>query len=227
VHLTLLNADPRILAALPERIANATSDILRGLGVDVRNAEQVIEVTAAAVRTKSGGEFRADITIWAAGIKCADVLRDLGGLESNRLNQLVVMPTLQTTRDPDVFAIGDCAACPWPGHPTPVPPRAQAAHQQASHLFGTILRRLRGAPPLPFRYRDFGSLVSLGEYSTVGTLMGFVSGRSIRVEGWFARIMYLSLYKLHLLALHGFVGVALDTLARLLKRGTEPQVKLH
>src|SRR5215831_4386788 len=55
VHLTLLNADPRILAALPERIANATSDILHGLGVDVRNAEQVIEVTATAVRTKSGG----------------------------------------------------------------------------------------------------------------------------------------------------------------------------
>jgi NADH dehydrogenase len=69
--------------------------------------------------------------------------------------------------------------------------------------------------------------VSLGEYSTVGTLMGFVSGKSMRVEGWFARLMYISLYKMHLLALHGFVGVALDTLSRALKRSTEPQVKLH
>ncbi len=227
VQLTLLNADPRILTALPERISNATAEILGQLGVEVHSGEQVIEVTAASVRTKSGKSFAADIAVWTAGIKCAEVLRDLGGLESNRLNQLVVGSTLQTTRDPDIFALGDCAACPWPGHPVPVPPRAQAAHQQASHLVGTIERRLRGEPPTPFRYRDFGSLVSLGEYSTVGTLMGFLSGKSLRVEGWFARLMYISLYKLHLLALHGFVGVALDTLARFLKQSTEPQVKLH
>ena len=227
VHLTLLNADPRILIALPERISEATTDILKGLGVGVRNSEQVVEVAAGAVRTKNGNSFPADITVWAAGIKGADLLRELGGLETNRLNQLVVAPTLQTTRDPDVFAIGDCAACPWPGHPTPVPPRAQAAHQQASHLVGMMERRLRDEPLAPFRYRDFGSLVSLGEYSTVGTLMGFLSGKSLRVEGWFARLMYISLYKLHLLALHGFVGVVLDTLARLIKRSTEPQVKLH
>jgi NADH:ubiquinone reductase (H+-translocating) len=227
VRLTLLNADARILAALPERISEATGDVLESLGVEVHNAEQVTQVTAREVRTKSGKRFPADITVWAAGIKGADILRSLGELETNRLNQLVVTPTLQTTRDPDVFALGDCAACPWPGHPVPVPPRAQAAHQQASHLVRTMDRRLRGEPLAPFRYRDFGSLISLGEYSTVGTLMGFVSGKSLRVEGWFARLMYISLYKLHLLALHGFFGVALDTLARQLKRSTEPQVKLH
>jgi NADH dehydrogenase len=227
LRLALVNADPRILAALPERISQATKGILESLGVDVRDGEQVTEVTASEVRTKSGRAFPADIAIWAAGIKCADVLRNLGDLETNRLNQLVVLETLQTTRDPDVFALGDCAACPWPGHPGTVPPRAQAAHQQASHLVRMMERRLRGEALAPFRYRDFGSLVSLGEYSTVGTLMGFLSGKSLRVEGWFARLMYISLYKLHLLALHGFVGVALDTLARFIKRGTEPQVKLH
>ncbi len=227
VRLTLLNADPRILAVLPQRISEATTAVLRSLGVEVRNSAQVTEVTASAVRTKGGGTFPADIAVWAAGIKCAEVLRGLADLETNRLNQLVVTETLQTTRDPDVFAIGDCASCPWPGHPGPVPPRAQAAHQQASHLVRMMDRRLRGKALAPFRYRDFGSLVSLGEYSTVGTLMGFISGKSMRVEGAFARLMYISLYKRHLLALHGFVGVALDTLARLLKRSTEPQVKLH
>lgn len=227
VRLTLLNADARILAALPERISEATMDVLRSLGVDVRNSAHVVEVTPGAVRTKAGDTFPAAITVWAAGIRCAEVLRNLADLETNRLNQLLVTGTLQTTRDPDVFAIGDCAACPWPGHATPVPPRAQAAHQQASHLVRTMERRLRGEALSPFRYRDFGSLVSLGEYSTVGTLMGFVSGKSMRVEGWFARLMYISLYKMHLLALHGFVGVALDTLSRALKRSTEPQVKLH
>lgn len=227
LRLALVNADPRILAQLPERISAATTEILQGLGVQVLNGEQVVEVTASEVRTRSGKSLPADLVVWAAGIKGADFLRTLGDLEANRLNQLVVAATLQTTRDPDIFAIGDCAACPWDGHSITVPPRAQAAHQQASHLFVSIVRRLRGEPLARFHYRDFGSLVSLGEYSTVGTLMGFLSGRSLRVEGWFARLMYLSLYKLHLLALHGFLGVVLDTLARFLKRGTEPRVKLH
>jgi len=227
LRLTLVNADARILPQLPERISLATSGILLGLGVQVLNGEQVVEVTANEVKTRSGSSLPADLVVWAAGIKGADLLRTLGDLETNRLNQLVVTATLQTTRDPDVFAIGDCAACPWADHATPVPPRAQAAHQQASHLFRSIVRRLRGGSLAPFGYRDFGSLVSLGEYSTVGTLMGFLSGKSLRVEGWFARLMYLSLYKLHLLALHGFLGVVLDTLARFLKRGTEPRVKLH
>ncbi len=227
LRVTLVNADSRLLAQLPERISLAAAEILEELGVAVLNGEQVVEVTASEVKLKSGKSLSADLTVWAAGIKCADFLRGLGGLETNRSNQLVVVATLQTTRDSDIFAIGDCAACPWEGHAMPVPPRAQAAHQQASHLLGSIERRLRGKPPRPFHYRDFGSLVSFGAYSTIGTLMGFLSGKSLRVEGWFARLMYLSLYKLHLLALHGFLGVVLDSLARLLKRGTEPRVKLH
>jgi len=108
-----------------------------------------------------------------------------------------------------------------------VPPRAQAAHQQASHMVGQIRARLDGTPLKPWRYRDFGSLVSLGEYSTVGNLMGVLTGTNMWIEGWFARMMYLSLYKLHELALHGFWKVALDTAARMITRRTEPHVKLH
>ena len=227
VRITLLNADSRILAQLPERISRATAEVLQDLGVEVLNGEQVVAVAPGAVSTKSGKVLRGDFTVWAAGIKGAEFLTDLAGLETNRLNQLVVIPTLQTTRDPDVFAIGDCAACPWEGHAVPVPPRAQAAHQQASHLLRSMKRRLRRQALPPFRYRDFGSLVSLGEYSTVGSLMGFLSGKSLRVEGWFARLMYISLHKLHLLALHGILGVLFDAVARFLKRGTEPRVKLH
>jgi len=227
LHITLLNADPRILPMLPERIAKAVTGALEDLGVRVACSEEAVEVTASEVKTKSGKSYPAELAVWAAGIKGADFLKDLDGLETNRINQLVVRPTLQTTHDPDIFALGDCSAFPREGKSPPVPPAAQAAHQEASHLLGSIARRLQGQPLPPFRYRDFGSLVSLGEYSTIGSLMGFLSGKSYRVEGWFARLMYLSLYKMHLYALHGPVGVALDTLARLLKRGTEPSVKLH
>ena len=111
--------------------------------------------------------------------------------------------TLQTTRDDDIFAIGDCAACPWPGHDHPVPPRAQAAHQQASHLAKQLPRRIAGEPLAEWRYRDFGSLVSLGHYSTVGSLMGKLIGGNLFIEGVFAGLMYKSLYKMHQLALHG------------------------
>jgi len=143
------------------------------------------------------------------------------------MNQLVVTPTLQTTRDPDVFAIGDCAACPREGFPTPVPPRAQAAHQEASHMARQLNRRLEGKPLEPFVYRDFGSLVSLGKYSTVGSLMGFLVGRSFFIEGYFARLMYRSLYKMHEYALHGGRRTILGALGRGLSRRGMPQVKLH
>ena len=108
-----------------------------------------------------------------------------------------------------------------------VPPRAQSAHQQASHLYRMLQRRLRGKPLQPFEYRDFGSLVSLGKFSTVGSLMGSIMRGSVMIEGYFAKIMYLSLYKMHEFALHGFTKVFLDTLARMITRRTEPHVKLH
>src|SRR5262249_46637693 len=158
----------------------------RKLGVQVLTGERVTEVMPAGVMTASGKHIPAELTVWAAGIKAPDFLKDLAGLETNRLNQLVVRETLQTTRDDDVFALGDCASCPWPGHDRPVPPTAQAAHQQSTHLVRSLTLRLEGRPPLPWRYRDFGSLVSLGEYSTVGSLMGVLLGGSIFVEGLFA-----------------------------------------
>ena len=227
LQITLVDAGPRILPMLPERIARSVTEALEDLGVRVVTSEQAVEITANEVKTRSGKVFSTDLAVWAAGIKGADVLASLDGLETNRINQLMVLPTLQTTRDPDIFALGDCSAFPRAESGPAVPPAAQAAHQEASHLLRSIALRLDGRPLGPFRYRDFGSLVSLGEYSTIGSLMGFLSGKSYRVEGWFARFMYLSLYKMHLYALHGPIGVILDTLARFLKRGTEPAVKLH
>jgi NADH dehydrogenase len=189
----------------------------------------VTAVTADGVHLASGEKIAGELVVWAAGVKAASFLKDLGGLETNRIHQLVVRPTLQATRDDNVFAIGDCAAAPWLGHPDGivVPPRAQAAHQQAAHLVKQIERRLRGEPLLPWRYRDFGSLVSLGKYSTVGNLMGALMGRTIWMEGMFARWMYLSLYKMHELALHGLWKTSVTTAARMLARSTEPRVKLH
>jgi NADH dehydrogenase len=227
IRIILVEAGPRILPALPEHISNSTVELLQKLGVEVRTNARVSAVQADGIRLASGEFIPSELVVWAAGVKAPDVLHEIGGLETNRINQLVVTPTLQTTRDPDIFAMGDCAECPREGFTTPVPPRAQAAHQQASHLFKQIQNHMRGQPLAPYKYRDFGSLISLGKYSTVGSLMGFVVGSSFRVEGLFARLMYRSLYKMHEHALHGGRRMLFSALARGLSRRSEPQVKLH
>ena len=226
IHISIVEAGPRILPGLPDYIARETLKTLSGLKVDVLTGERVVQVTERDVKTATGKAVPADFVVWAAGIRCADVLKDLDGLESNRLNQLVVKRTLQTTRDDAIFALGDCAACPWLEGKL-VPPRAQAAHQQGALLLDTIRGGLRGKPPAEFHYRDFGSLVSLGNYQSVGTLMGFISGGTLRLEGLLAKLFYVSLYRQHIWALHGFWRMALDTLARMIRSQTEPKVKLH
>jgi len=228
IRMTIIEAAPRILSGVPERVASAALELLRSLRVEVLTGERVTEVCPDAVVTASGRRIPVELTVWAAGIKAPEFLKDLDGLDTNRLNQIVVEQTLVTTRDPNIFGIGDCACCPWPQHKAPcVPARAQAAHQQASHLVRNLRRRLDGQPLRPYVYRDFGSLVSLGEYSTVGNLMGKLLGGSIFIEGLFARIMYISLYRMHLYALHGAAKVVFDMLGRLFVRRTEPRVKLH
>ena len=228
IQINLIEAADRILPALPERLSDAALKLLKSLGVRVHTSSKVAEVSATGVKLASGRFIPAELVVWAAGVKAPDVLANLDGLESTGSNQLLVLQTLQTTRDESIFIIGDCAACAWAGHSGRyVPPRAQAAHQQAMHLVKQIKRRLGGKPPQPWHYRDFGSLVSLGEYSTVGNLMGGLVGRNLWIEGLFARLMYRSLYKMHEYALHGPTKVTLDTLARLITRRTEPHVKLH
>jgi NADH dehydrogenase len=228
MRLIVIEAADRVLPALPKRLSDTAEKLLSKLSISVRTSSRVAEVLADGVRLATGEVIPAELVVWAAGVKAPDFLHEIDGLETNRINQLVVRPTLQTTRDDDVFALGDCAACPWLGKEgAVVPPRAQAAHQQASHMVKQIRARLDGKPLRPWRYRDFGSLVSLGEYSTVGNLMGSLTGGNLWLEGWFARMMYLSLYKMHELALHGFWKMALDTAARMITRRTEPHVKLH
>jgi NADH dehydrogenase len=172
-------------------------------------------------------EVPASLKVWAAGIRAPAFLKDLDGLESNRINQLLVRPTLQTTLDDSIFAFGDCAACPLgDGSERTIPPRAQAAHQQASLLAKALKLRLDGQALPEFRYRDYGSLISLSRFSAVGNLMGNLMG-SVKLEGWLARMFYVSLYRMHQMALYGVLRTALLMLGDRIGRSTEPRLKLH
>ena len=226
IRLHLIEAGPRILPQLPEAIATEARHKLQDLGVHVHENERVVEVTEEGVHTQDGDFIQAGITVWAAGIKAPDFLHEIDGLETNQINQLIVNKNLQTTQDPRIYAIGDCAACPDDKLGF-VPPRAQAAHQQASFLAQNIERTLRNkVPASQYHYHDYGSLITLGRYSTVGSLMGQIPG-SIMVSGFVARTVYLSLHKMHQIALFGWLRTGLLTLAHLLRRGVDPEIKLH
>jgi NADH dehydrogenase len=227
LKIVIVDAAPRLLQALPERLSNAVSHELGELDIEIHTNEKVVEVSREGVKMASGKFIPSGIVVWAAGIKVPDFMRELDGLETNRINQLVVKRTLQTSRDPDIFAMGDCAACPQgEGRPL-VPPRAQAAHQQATMLARSLVRMIDGKPLLEYTYRDRGSLVSLGDYSTVGSLMGAIARGSVFIEGTIAKWMYWALHKQHQLAVTGFFRTLLGTLSDTIDWIRNPRIKLH
>ena len=226
VKISVVEAGPRILPALPERIAAGAHRQLEKLGVAVHTNVRVSEVTEDGLKTTDGQFIPASIKVWAAGIKGAEILNSLDGLETNRINQLVVKPTLQSRMDDRIFAIGDCAACPMKDSEHNVPPRAQAAHQQASLLTKSINCILKGKPLPEYVYRDFGSLVSLSEKNAVGNLMGKLTG-DVMVSGRIARYIYISLYRMHLLALFGFARTVVKVFSQKLSGSLRPTMKLH
>lgn len=110
VSFILIEAADRLLPALSPHLSKLITDQLQKLNVNIRVHEQVEKITAENIITKSGNTYSAQIKVWAAGIKAPDFLKNLDGLETNKINQLLVKSTLQTTLDPSIFAFGDCAS---------------------------------------------------------------------------------------------------------------------
>ncbi len=224
VSITLIEAAPRILMALPEKIAAQAYEELANIGVTVLTGEKVVEITDTEVKTGSGRVIESSLKAWCAGIKAPEFLSSLDGLETNKLNQLVVEPTLQTSQDEAIFALGDCAMCALESGV--VPPRAQAAHQQADLLASNILRKIDGKPLRKFNYKDRGSLISLSKEDSVGMLMGRLTG-NINIHGFLAKAIYVSLYRSHQLSVHGWYKTLVLIISDVLGRSTGQRTKLH
>ncbi|WP_419896671.1 NAD(P)/FAD-dependent oxidoreductase [Roseomonas sp. USHLN139] len=227
LRLTLIETAPRILGALPERVADAAQRELRRQGVTVLTGAQVVAVDAGAMHLQDGRRIPAPLKVWAAGIQAPAFLEGLDGLESARSRQLVVRPTLQTTRDEHVFALGDCAFLVPEGEARALPATAQVAQQQAEHLARGLEARLDGKPLPDFHYRHGGALVAIGHYNAFGSLgrLGLL-GDSTFIQGRFAQFSYASLYRRHQLGLHGFWRSLMFWLADLLRKANAPRVKV-
>ncbi|MEM8812534.1 MAG: NAD(P)/FAD-dependent oxidoreductase [Pseudomonadota bacterium] len=226
LKVNLVEAGPRLLPALDEELSKTAEEELEGLGVAVLTDSQIKRVKPG-VAVSSKGDIPSRLVVWAAGVKGSEAAASMSDLELNRLNQFVVRPTLQTKDDDRIFAIGDCCSCQLADMERPVPPRAQAAHQMAECVFKNLVLLQQGKDLEDFEYRDKGSLVSLSRFAAVGSLMGNLVGGRMAIEGRLARLAYLSLYRLHIMAIHGWLrGMALIVVAHV-NQIVRPNLKLH
>ncbi|KVL27039.1 NAD(P)/FAD-dependent oxidoreductase [Burkholderia sp. MSMB1835] len=226
LQLTLLESGPRILNAFPARISASAQRRLEQIGFHVLTSTRVTSADANGFHYGDGSFTEADLMVWAAGVKAPDFMQALGGLDTNRANQIVVGPTLQATGDEHVFAIGDCGSLLPDGHERPLPPTAQVATQQAEHLAKHLPAWLDGTPIPPFAFRDFGALVSISDYDAFGTLGQFGFFRGGFIQGRFAQFSHLMLYRRHQQALHGFPKATLLWIAERINGWVQPRIRL-
>ncbi|WMY95925.1 MAG: NAD(P)/FAD-dependent oxidoreductase [Arsenophonus sp.] len=226
LNVTLIEAGERILPALPLRISTVVHNELKKIGVRVLTKTMVVKADFSGFYTQLGKKIDADLMVWVAGIKVPDFMQKIGGLITNKINQLVVKSTLQTTLDDSIFAIGDCACCLKKDGGF-VPPRAQAAHQMATLCYKNIIFLLQGKKLQDYVYIDHGSLISLSHFATIGNLMGNLMRNDIMIEGRIARIMYILLYRMHQIALHGYLKTGLIMLVNAINRIIRPKLKLY
>ena len=226
LKIRLIEAGPRILPALPDRIAGAAKRELEKIGVEVLEQTRVQRAEHDGFVTSEDEKLQADIMIWAAGVKAPEFLAQIKGVETNRMGQVLVKKDLTSTFDNDIYVLGDACGFQNPDESW-VPPRAQSAHQMASIVKENILRKRKGLTPKEYRYMDYGSLVNLSRFSTVGSLMGNLTKGSMFIEGRIAKLVYVSLYRMHQAAIHGQVRATILWFAERLVKVTRPKMKLH
>src|SRR5438874_3560734 len=192
VRVLLLEATDRLLASLPERLREAAAETLWRKHVEVRFGAAVQDADGARVRLKGGGVIPAHTLIWAAGAKAA-ALTDRLGLPTARQGRVTVTPTLQVPEHPQIYVIGDAAYLEDGGHPLPM--MAPVAIQMADTAARNIVRQLRNEPPAAFRYRDPGSLATIGRNAAVAHIGG------IAFKGFVAWVVWLIV---HIIQLIGF-----------------------
>ncbi|QUN06666.1 NAD(P)/FAD-dependent oxidoreductase [Shewanella yunxiaonensis] len=225
LEIHLIEAAQRILPALPDKVSGGAQSVLDHIGVRLHIGVQVKEVTKEGFVTQDG-IIPAGLKVWAAGVKGPDLLKQFTDLPINNRNQVEVDACMRVKGQEYIYALGDCAAMVTDNGKA-VPPRAQAAAQMADTLYKNLVNRLEGKAELPFRYHDYGSLVSLSRFSAVGNLMGNLRSRSLFIEGYIARIMYMSLYQRHLASLYGWFSALVYRFAQRLLKWHRPKLKLH
>ena len=192
VRILLLEATDKLLAAMPERLREAAGRTLWRKWIEVRFGASVADFDGERVRLKSGEVIPARTVIWAAGVKAAS-LNEGVGLAAGRQGRIPVELTLQVPGHPEVYLIGDASYVEANGAPLPMV--APVAIQMAEAAAQNIVRTVRGKPLQPFRYRDQGTLATIGRNAAVAHVFG------LQLSGFPAWVMWLVV---HIIQLIGF-----------------------
>ena len=192
VRILLLEATDKLLAAMPERLREAAGRTLWRKWIEVRFNASVADFDGERVRLKSGEVIPAHTLIWAAGVKAA-ALNEGVGLAAGRQGRIPVEPTLQVPGHPEAYLIGDASYVEENGAPLPMV--APVAIQMAEVAAQNIVRTLRGTPLQAFRYRDQGTLATIGRNAAVAHVFG------LQLSGFPAWVMWLGV---HIIQLIGF-----------------------
>lgn len=228
LDITLVDMADRVLPAVDPKTSKRAMTALERLKVNVMLGKGVERVSDDALHLSGGEIIPCDIKVWASGVVGHDVVATLKGLTLSRDKRIIVDDHLACVGVADIFAMGDCAAAPAHIDGASVPPTAQVAHQQAAYLAKALQRRLANRPIGAFRYRPQGTLVSLGEGGAAGEFPALRRDQSVfSTHGMFAKLLYVSLYHMHRVALHGWLRASALFLADRLRRTTLPPVKLH
>ena len=222
VKISLIEGADRILPALSEKIAEHADKQLQRMKINVLTSKRVERVDAEKVYFNDGTSIQAELKVWAAGIKTPPVIADLPDFKKDRMGRLEVYATLQTKTDPNIFAMGDCANCILDAREAALGPRAQVASQQATFMVDALKARVNGNKQPMFQFSDKGSLVSLSKNKAVGELLG-----QVNVQGFVAKSMYVSLYRLHQATIYGYAHAGLLTAKDFVTRKIAPRIKLH
>jgi NADH:ubiquinone reductase (H+-translocating) len=167
VHL--VESGSRVLAQFPERLSLAAARQLEELGVVLHVGSTVVDVDASGVTLANGTKIESATVIWGAGIRPTSLARTLRA-PHDRAGRIVVEQDLSIPGHPDAFVVGDVAHFEPAGQSTPLPGLAPVATQQGRAVARTIARSVRGQGRVPFRYRDKGSLATIGRSRGIGVI---------------------------------------------------------
>jgi NADH dehydrogenase len=197
----LLEAGPRVLGAMPESLSESARTQLEKLGVIVHTGQAVTAIDARGVEF-GATRIESRSVLWAAGV-AASPLGAQFGTPLDRAGRVRVQPDLSIVDHPEVFVIGDLASLSQ-ANGKPVPGIAPAAKQMGAHAANVIRVRLRGTPTIPFRYRDYGNLATIGRMAAVVDL-----GR-VKFSGLIAWWFWLAAHIFFLIGFRNRLVVLLD-----------------
>ncbi|KAE8175649.1 NAD(P)/FAD-dependent oxidoreductase [Photobacterium carnosum] len=220
--INLIEAADRVLPNSPLKMSEKVLKELKRTNINVLLNTRISEVSDHGMVTADNQPLEADIQFWAAGVKAPDWLNGIGGLEYNRMNQILVNANLTTTVDNSIFSLGDCASIPQ-ADGSFVPPKAQAANRAAVHLTKSLTDLLRGKELTDFEFKDGGMVVAVGHHFAVGSFAPHSKmANKLVFKGRLIRRLYDTIFRLHQRTVEGMFTVSRLIITKRLKALFQP-----